>query len=464
MKWLKNNLDWLVLGLAWLALLKVQILLAYVMVFVVFVGVMFLIKKDLKTALFYGLLLALPFEKGFRGWNIEVVPSGPQAWIRGYETYFGMTPKLVASLSLFLVMLNQGWQVKKRSRLVSWLMVALLGLGLLTSFKASQPQLALSGWWRLLMTGWLLVISQTFFKLKKHRQFFIKYLMTALIFFGLIGTWQFINQQPVGLFLEDQLQRAPFGRLTNESQLIYRVSGLVGHPTYFASFLSMLLPVSLAGLLWGKKNKLLMMIASLLGFISIFGSFSRSSWLALVGVGLVFSWRWLVVERKIRRGLVKIFLLNILGFLVIFGGLLQLRIRSFNYIWSLGSGRGRVVLMREAAKMIKSNPAWGVGLNHSVKVMRDASNNPEVLGLLYPVHNTFVLFFAELGLIGGLLVVVLTGSVFWLSYRKSSRTWQGFGVLLGALTFVTNAQFHTLFGSDPSLEIFMVMAGFLLSL
>lgn len=460
----KDNLDWLVLGLAWLALLKVQILLAYALVFIVLVGVLFLIKKDFKTALFYALLIAIPFERGFRGFNIQVVPPGPESWIRGFELYFGITPKLIAILTLFLLMLNQSWRAKKKARVINWLLVTLLTWSLLSSFVSYQPQLALWGWWRLLMAGWLMVISQVFFRSPEHRKFFIKYLVTALLFFGIIGSLQFILKQPLGLFLEDQLNLVPFGRLTNESNLLYRVSGLIGHPTYFASFISLLFPVSLAGLLWSKGNKkTLMAVASLLGFISIFGSFSRSSWLALLLVGLSFSWRWL--KKKVKKSLmIKLLLVNIVGFLVVFSGLLQVRISSFKYIWSLGSGRGRLVLIKEAGKMIKDNPVWGVGLNHFVKVMRDSTSNPEVLGLLYPVHNTFLLFFTEIGIIGGGLFLLMVLQVFYLSYHKALKTWQGVGVLVGGLTFLVNAQFHTLFNSDPSLELFMIMLGFLLSL
>jgi O-antigen ligase len=376
-----------------------------------------------------------------------------------------MTPKLVAAVTLFLVMLSEKWRVNKSSNLVNWSLVLFLVLGLLTSFQAVQPQLALWGWWRLLLAGWLLVISQVFFQKQRNRQFFIKYLITGLVFFGLIGSMQFITKQPLGLFLEDQLQIAPFGRLTNESQLVYRVSGLVGHPTFFASFISLLLPVSLAGLIWGKRGKALMAVASLLGFVSLFGSFSRSSWLALLLIGLIFSGYWLVKKKQLGKAvMIKVLLLNLVGFLVIFSGLLQARLQSFKYIWSLGSGRGRLVLLKEAGEMIRNSPVWGVGLNHFTRVMRETSSDPEVLSLLYPVHNTFILFFSELGLIGGLLFVVVVSGVFWLSYKKAFKNWQRLGVLVGALTFVVNAQFHTLFDSDPSLELFMVMAGFLLSL
>lgn len=463
-KFISRNLDWIVLVLAWIGLLMVKILLVYVGVFIGFVLIMFLIKKDLKTALFYGLLLALPFERGIRGFDIEVVPPGPEIFIRGFKTYFGITPKLVAAVALFLVMLSEKWRIKKKSLLISWCLVLFLGLGLLSSFKASQPNLALVGWWRLLLAGWLAVISQHFFRLKKHRKFFLKYLVTLLLFLGLVGSLQFITKQPLGLFLEDQLQMVPFGRLTNESRLVYRVSGLVGHPTFFASFLTMLFPMAVLGLIWGK-NKLVFATAMLLGFISIFASFSRSAWLTVIVIGILISVRWWRKQGKLRTNLaVKAVIANIIGFLILFGGLLQLRLRSFNYIWSLGSGRGRLLLMKKALTMIKQFPILGVGLNHFTRVVRDTSSDPEILALLFPVHNTFLLFLSELGILAGFIFIIFMASLLVKSYKQAFKTWRDTAVLLGVVSYVVNAQFHTLFGSDPSFELMMVMAGYLMSL
>ena len=463
-KFISRNLDWIVLFLAWITLFKVEILLTYVMVFIGFVLIMFLIKKDLKTALFYGLLLALPFERGIRGFNIEVVSPGPQEWIRGFQIYFGITPKLVASLSLFLLMLSEKWRARRKSIWINWLMIGFLGIALLSSFKSSQGNLAMFGWWRLLEAIWLMVIGQHFFMKQKNKEFFVKYLVSGLIFFGLIGSLQFITKQPLGLFLEDQLQRVPCGRLTNESNLVYRVSGLVGHPTFFASFLTMLFPAAVLGLIWGKK-KLMYAVAALLGFVAIFASFSRSAWLTVIIMGILISFRWWMHGKKIKFNLVvKIALVNVFGFMVLFSGLLQLRIKSFDYIWSLGSGRGRLVLIREAGKIIRQFPVFGVGLNNFVKVMRDGSNNPEVLGLLFPVHNTFLLFLSELGILAGSIFIIFMISVLVKSYKKAFKVWQNTAVWMGVVSYVISAQFHTLFGSDPSFELMMIMVGYLLSL
>ncbi len=144
--------------------------------------------------------------------------------------------------------------------------------------------------------------------------------------------------------------------------------------------------------------------------------------------------------------------------------MLQLRIKSFDYIWSLGSGRGRLVLIREAGKIIRQFPVFGVGLNNFVKVMRDGSNNPEVLGLLFPVHNTFLLFLSELGILAGSIFIIFMISVLVKSYKKAFKVWQNTAVWMGVVSYVISAQFHTLFGSDPSFELMMIMVGYLLSL
>ncbi len=461
--------DWIILGVFYVWLFRVEILLVYVGVFFIFILVMMIKKRDLKTALFYGLLLALPFERGIRGWDYQVVSAGPESYVKGYEMYLGISPKIIIGLSLFLALLAEKWKMNRLSKQVVRVMLLILGLGLLSSFQASAPGLALIGWWQLSFITWVLIVSVLFFTKKENRIFLVKYLTVSLIFFGLIGSLQFTTKQPLGLFLENPIQGAPFGWLTNESKLVYRVAGLIGHPTFFASLLSLFFPLAVSGLVWGRE-KFLYGAAVVLGFISIFATFSRSAWITVFLTSMVLSLRWWQEKKKLKNRkiksslLIKIVLGNLVSFLIFFASLLQVRIRSFKYIWSLGSGRGRLLLFREAFKQIVNFPFLGVGLNNSVRVMRESSSNPEVLGLLFPVHNTFVLFLAEMGVVAGLLFIGLVGFVLIRSYQKAIKSWQGIGIYLGLVSWVINAQFHTLFNSDTSLAITMVLIGWLLNL
>lgn len=147
--------------------------------------------------------------------------------------------------------------------------------------------------------------------------------------------------------------------------------------------------------------------------------------------------------------------------IVFFSPLFLSRIASFKHIWTLGSGRVRLDLIKQAWLMIKAFPFLGVGLNHFTQAMNIQDLPPELKGFMYPVHNTFLLFFAELGILAGVMFMLF---VVWSLYRtfgKSFNNWINFGIWVGAFSFLINAQFHTLFNQDPTFDLLIVFLAYL---
>ena len=321
---------------------------------------------------------------------------------------------------------------------------------------------------RLFTSIGLFFVGSRLFIGERMRELFRNTLIAILLLLGIVGSLQLINRQPLGLFLEDSGATRPLGYLTTDGEPFYRVSGLMGHPTFFGSFLTLLIPVSF-GFLLSKKSKrwssskYVAVLALTLGLISLFATFSRSGWMAIVLSGMIFI--WLGTKKNVRAlkfWLLAAMIMIIVVALSIFVPAIFSRLQSFNDIWTSGNGRGRINLVLQAWEMIKQAPVWGVGLNRFTQVMstNDLSRSSWVL---VPVQYVSFIF-SELGVPAGLLFLVFVVYIFWQSWKKIKNNWISTGIWVGAFTFLINAQFHTLFSQDPSLEVFILMLGYLSTL
>ena len=454
-----------------LALLLITNNKAYIVIFAIYGLILFTVNKfSLMESLFATLLLSLPFERGLRAWFIRVVSPGPHPWIPGYDFYFGIAPKMIIFVVLFfmLVLIKKGDGQKLKP--IDFILLIFLLLSVIGTFVSENSNLASLGLVRLFTSIGLFFVGSRLFIGERMRELFRNTLIAILLLLGIVGSLQLINRQPLGLFLEDSGATRPLGYLTTDGEPFYRVSGLMGHPTFFGSFLTLLIPVSF-GFLLSKKSKrwssskYVAVLALTLGLISLFATFSRSGWMAIVLSGMIFI--WLGTKKNVRAlkfWLLAAMIMIIVVALSIFVPAFFSRLQSFNDIWTIGNGRGRINLVLQAWEMIKQAPVWGVGLNRFTQVMSTNDLSLEARGFLFPVHNTFLLFFSELGVPAGLLFLVFVVYIFWQSWKKIKNNWISTGIWVGAFTFLINAQFHTLFSQDPSLEVFILMLGYLSTL
>lgn len=451
------------------ALLFVFNVKSFILVVLLFGLLFFLLSgANVIETIFVVFLFSIPFEKGLRGWAIQVVPPGPEIWAPGYSFYFGFSLKLIFAVALFLLIVFDKNYNFKQFLHSQWLILSFFALSLISTFLASDSNLAILGLIRIASVVWIFIAGRQLFKNRKIRGYFRKLLLAFLLFFGFVGTRQFLAQQPLGLFLEDVLAFRAFGFLTTEGESLFRVSGLSGHPTFFASFLSLLFPVGVGtGLFFIEKKRtkdiyfVLSVLTILAGLISILGTFSRSSWIALGVTFLFFVWRIYKSKKSIEFNLVASVIVPILATVLILSSLLISRLASAKYVWTLGSGRVRLDLINQAWLMIREFPVLGVGLNHFTQIMSMGDLPPELKGFMFPVHNTFLLFFAELGILAGILFLVFVIVSLYRTFGKSFNNWVNYGIWIGAFSFLINAQFHTLFNQDPTFDLLIVFLAYL---
>lgn len=434
-------------------------------------GLFFFFDFGITKTLFTTLLLTLPFQRGIRGWSIQVMPPGAEPWMTGYSFYFGFSLKLIFAVALILLLgfkkIDQ--QRSRRRQGAAWLMIGFFFLSLISTVGAERFPLSALGLISLTVSLTAYFTGRVFFLDRAFHKRLPQIFLAAFIIMSFVGARQFILQHSLGLFLEDSAFRTPSGFFTLDGAPMYRASGLTGHPTFFGSYLSLLLPVAMGLLLFSiskTRNARAFVFtcatALCLGIIALLGTLSRSGWIAFFLTTILFLWRLsrtIHKKRFIKASAVLVFPVVLL--LLVYAYIISTRLRTLSDIWTAGTGRGRLDLVEQAWFMMRHFPVFGVGLNHFTYIMAQQDLVPRVRAFLYPVHNTFLLFSSELGIPAGILFALFVAVSLWRSWKRVQKSWVLFGVWVGALTFIINAQFHTLFHQDPTFDTFMVMLSFL---
>lgn len=208
----------------------------------------------------------------------------------------------------------------------------------------------------------------------------------------------------------------------------FRPFGFLQHPVFLASYLVLVLPVVLAVVLAGKKvfGRLpwLASVALLLaGGGALIATLSRGGWIAF-GVGAIF-----VFVAGIRMGLVRRAQLVAAGALAVCGVLVTFAVYPAVYYRLTQSddrsGESRWLMIKQAGFIIRDAPVIGVGLATYTRVAKRVMP-PEFSAYSEDfrqtiaagvVHNAYLAFWAERGLIGLTGVLLLYASFFRATIR-----------------------------------------------
>lgn len=439
------------------ALLFVFNVKSYILAVLIYALVLFFVADfGVFETIFFTFLFSLPFEKGIRGWFVEVVSEGSMPWMSGYSFYFGFSLKLIFAAALFLLSAFAFRKIKlKKNSSFAWLIVIFFLFSAVGTFFSESLNLSFLGLVELAVPIFAFLIARQYFRKKRFASAFVHLLVANLFFFGLVGASQLFLQKQLGLFIED------IKNPIYTSSGVFRASGLTGHPTFFASLVSILFPVGAGVFLNKNKGKqtkdsyyYLLALALILGFIATLATISTSALLSLFVVFFLFLRRSSALKKAFR---LKTLILSVLTTLVL---LVLFFVPAREFI-SLETAPGRVELARQAIEITQKFPLFGTGLNRFTSVMALKDLSYDVRGFLYPVHNTFLLFFSETGIIAGILFLVFFFGLLYKTYEKANKNWIDFGIWAGVLTFAINAQFHTLFSQDATFAFMMVMLAYL---
>jgi O-antigen ligase len=226
-----------------------------------------------------------------------------------------------------------------------------------------------------------------------------------------------------------------------EDDTVFRVAGLMGHPTLLAAYLAMTLPIFLGQLFtdghW--RYKLFFAIVSAGGVICLVFTQARSAWLSFAVAFLCLMVAMFVLPGLRRRYIVlkAATVVTLLVGLAFAAGPIYRRLTASDP----GSYDFRLEWMEIAWRMVQAKPILGFGLNtfnlqEAPFTGQSAEQLYERFGDVLPVvHNIYLLVWAEQGTLGmllfaGLLVNLFAKAIGNLRYRLSQRVLM---ISLGAL-------------------------------
>lgn len=249
----------------------------------------------------------------------------------------------------------------------------------------------------------------------------VRWFIAGAILPSILGIWQFLSQSTfssalLGLATHPAWQAGTSIVASAEIGRWLRAYGPFAHPNIFGGYLvAALVLLDFLLLQENKKQYHLSSIAyrlshialSLIFITAIFFTFSRSAWLAYA--------IWLVIQSmqnyKLKAKsyqLVIVYRLSLIAILaVIFSPLLLNRLNGESVNESRSTAE-RVSGYSEAWSIVKENPLLGVGAGNYTAAL--IQKNPGQPGYAYqPVHSVPLLFLAELGLVG---FILLTNALF----------------------------------------------------
>ncbi len=196
---------------------------------------------------------------------------------------------------------------------------------------------------------------------------------------------------------------------------VNRVAGTLGHPNTLGMFLGMWLPVNLALIFApiSKRFKCMLIPSMVLISIAHTLTFSRGAWLSL-SIGGSITLYWCILKRtknKILSGfLTTTILIIFIASAVTLVEPVQQRLFKYDY----GSASMRIPLAKLALNMIQHNPFIGVGPGsfHAVAHKYDTTREGISYSFQDPVHNTFLLITAELGIPALGITLIIIGYIF----------------------------------------------------
>ncbi len=236
---------------------------------------------------------------------------------------------------------------------------------------------------------------------------------------AVVGLIQYVTGKRLGLESFGESSAKTIEELSNssvQSETVFRISAFLVHPNVFGVFLAALIPMALAFLLLrtGLHYKILFGLLAALGLPALIGTLSRSGWLSFavaVPVLLVM----LFFHPKLQKRALLALMTGVLAMSVVFSvyaGPITRRIFSSQE----GAVLGREEYNRDAMRMIAANPWLGVGLNCYVFAVPPytkygpRSANSIYQGWIPAVHNIYLLWFAETGVVGFILHLLV---LFW---------------------------------------------------
>jgi len=346
-------------------------------------------------------------------WQTRLIISAGQLkneyWEYGTISLYGIDILLLITIGFFLF---------KRLKINTnniFLPVLILGLAIVNIFSSLNPIISITHWLLMLLAiAIFYVITKNSLDIKKLTLAFIVGAALA----GLLGTWQFSSQTSfsskwLGLALHNSSELGPSViEATAPDGIVerwLRAYGPFDHPNVLGGYMALALIVILYFSLHTQtKTKLenyILIISTVLVSAGLICSFSRSAWLAaFVGIIILLFQAKATIKKLIPFLVISAIVAGL--FLVPYYYLFTPRFETNTRLEQISSNE-RFNGWKDSLAIIKSDPLVGVGLG-TYGLALEKQQPDKSVWFYQPVHNTFLLILAELGIVGLLLLIFIT--------------------------------------------------------
>ena len=293
-----------------------------------------------------------------------------------------------------------------------------------------------------------------------------------------VGLVQYVTGKRLGLSSLGETSAATIEQLSNssvQSETVFRISAFLVHPNVFGAFLAALIPFAFGFLLLRLKAgfRVLFALPALLGVPSLIGTLSRSGWVSFA-VAVPVLILLLFFHPKLQRSALVSMIVGALGLAIvlsIYAGPISRRIFSSQE----GAVLGREEYNRDAMRMIVAHPWLGVGLNcyvfavppYTIYGARSARDIYQ--GWIPAVHNIYLLWFAETGVLGFIIHLTLLFMILWhgvqnLRVKNVVLFTMNAGCLSALAAFMTDGMFSFSLRINSVCRIFWVISGIIMAI
>jgi hypothetical protein len=311
-------------------------------------------------------------------------------------------------------------------------------------------------WIRLFL--YFLVFIYVFTEIKVEQYFFkiLDVLAVSVLLVSILGVFQYLNRGSIFnnyLFLGEQPYSASTWGVSKEylfGKLVVPAYGLFRHPNTFGGFLS----ISLLLIFPFLKRKKIYIYSFILGLISLFFTFSYSSWLVFI-FGVLIHFFLLAPSATCRhfnnhRKKIKVLLISLVFCLsMLVTPLFPEVSKSLN-----PSLYRRSNLLVSSYKVFKQYPLFGVGLNNLTIFIDKYVPESRDIRFTQPVHNVFALVAAETGVFSFVFFIIF---LFFVSKRLINSSY--FHVFLISFTqiIMLSSLDHYFFTIHQTLLLFWIL-------
>lgn len=358
----------------------------------------------------------------------------------------GLTEVLLFALIIHTIInsIKNGDEFKiKFFPIISLPTIAIIVMSLLSLVKVTDYQWAFFDILNFLKTFLFFLFLANNIKNKNDLSLVVRMLFLGLFLQSIIISLQYydisLNLHRVGL--GEPIEVLSFEM---ESSNVARPGGTIGHCNHLARYIGLLLPMSIILAFTEKSrwNRRFSFVVATVGLVALVFTLTRSAWMGILLSVLVMGPLMFTQRLLNMRTLAKIVLAIILVAVIIFalGDIIYDRIVGDDE----GSAMTRWTTAKVAFKIIQDHPFLGVGINNYGTVLKDYWLSEDRFTRKAAVHNTFLLFASEIGLIG-------FGAYMWFLiafYARTKRAIKSFskyyssiaiGVMGGFAAFVLTA-------------------------